>query len=338
MKLLLVDDDRLALRTLKAYATRLGYEVLTAGDGHEGLALWRAESPSIVVTDWMMPEMDGLELVQNIRSEEAGDYTFVLMATERSDVKDLISGFEAGVDDYLIKPIHRDELTVRLKASERVLAIQNKDVVIFALAKLSEAKDSDTGFHLERIRNYCRVLCEYLLQAATFPTELTRIFVNNIYLTSPLHDIGKVGIPDHILLKPARLDDAEFTIMKAHTLIGYETLVSAFQKERKAAYLKMAADIARYHHEKWDGTGYPDGLKGDDIPLAARVLAVADVYDALVSKRAYKDAFSHIIARSIILKGSGTHFDPRLVEAFLACERDIQLIHSAFTSVNDPGV
>lgn len=152
------------------------------------------------------------------------------------------------------------------------------------------------------------------------PAEITPFFIENIVLTSPLHDIGKIGIPDFVLLKPGRLDDREFEIMKSHSLIGFETLNKALQKYPAAEYLRMSAEIAESHHEKFDGSGYPHGKKGEEIPLSARIVALADVYDALVSKRIYKNAFPHEIAKSIIIGDKGTHFDPLVVEAFEKCQ------------------
>jgi putative two-component system response regulator len=319
-KVLIAEDDITTRTALEMIVGRWGYEVLPAGDGEEALKLWQSERPLIVITDWNMPRLNGLELCSHIRKQEGDTYTYILMTTARRSNEDMRQGLEAGVDDYIVKPLVKYEMLIKLKASERILSLQGRDTVIFALAKLSEAKDTDTGFHLERIRQYCQALADSLLDMKVAQAEINRAFVENIFLTSPLHDIGKVGIPDHVLMKPDRLDDSEFEIMKRHTLIGAETLDSAFRMNPRAIYLKMASQIARSHHEKWGGGGYPDGLTGDAIPIAARIVAVADVYDALVSKRAYKDAFSHQTARSIILEGKGSHFDPLVVEAFLRVE------------------
>jgi putative two-component system response regulator len=187
------------------------------------------------------------------------------------------------------------------------------------MACLAEARDSDTGNHLERIRYYSKILAEDLAREEKLD-QLTPIFIDNIFLTSPLHDIGKIGIPDFVLLKPGQLDDKEYKIMQKHTSIGFEALNTAIDKYPNAEYLKMSAEIAYYHHEKYDGSGYPNHLKGDDIPLSARIVALADVYDALVSRRIYKSALPHDTAKSIILSERGRHFDPIIVDAFLRCE------------------
>jgi putative two-component system response regulator len=330
MKILVADDDATSRTMLEAMLGKWGYEVAAANNGGEAWKYLQAsDAPPLALVDWMMPDLDGLELCRRVRAAAKDDYTYVIMVTGRHEKADLIAGFEAGVDDYLVKPINMNELFLRLKSAERVLSLQSKDTVIFAMAKLAEARDPETGLHLERIRNYCRTVAGAMLAKPDRPTELNHHFMRNLYLTSPLHDIGKVGIPDYILLKPSRLDDQEFAFMKKHTVIGYETLKSAWDRNQQAAYLKMAAEIARAHHEKWDGSGYPDGRKGEDIPLSARIVALADVYDALVTQRVYKSAFPHETARSIILEGQGKHFDPKVVEAFRESEAKFSTIREA---------
>lgn len=330
MKVLVVDDEKLSRKTLGFYMEKLGYKVFLAENGQQGLQCWQDESPRIVLTDWNMPVMDGAELCRFIREKEGDDYTYLIMITSREESADLVTGFEAGVDDYLTKPVRKDELIVRIKAAERIFSLQDKDMVIFALARLAETRDPETGYHLERIQGYSRILAQTLLQTPEVFPEVNRQFIEMIFATSPLHDIGKVGIPDRILLKPGSLTDDEFAIMKTHTTIGYETLHSAYRRNPRAAYLRMSAEIARSHHERFDGRGYPDGLAGDDIPLAARIVAVADVYDAMISKRVYKEAFSHAKTRESILAGRGTQFDPRLIDVFLVAEERIREVARRF--------
>lgn len=330
MQVLIAEDDKISRKTLALYIKKLGYEPLTAADGKEALQLWLENRPRIILTDWNMPGIDGVELCSMVREAEMDEYTYVIMITSRDESDDLIHGFESGVDDYLTKPVNKAELAVRLKSSERIFSLQSKDTVIFAMAKLAETRDPETGLHLERIQSYCKLISEFLLKNSIYPEKVSRRFIDDIYATSPLHDIGKVGIPDHILLKPGRLDEQEFEIMKTHTTIGYDTLRSTIDQNPKANFLKMSAEIAKNHHEKWDGSGYPDGLKGQDIPLAARILAVADVYDALASKRVYKDAFSHEKTRAIIIEGKGSHFDPVLVDVFLDCQADFASVLEKF--------
>jgi putative two-component system response regulator len=203
-------------------------------------------------------------------------------------------------------------------------------MAIFALAKLAESRDPETGHHLERVRNYCHALARQVSTMPKFRQECDTEFVRLIYQTSPLHDIGKVGIPDSVLLKPGQFNAAEYEIMQQHTRLGAATLEAALQKYPEARFLKIARDIALTHHERYDGTGYPQGLTGDGIPLCGRIVAVADVYDALTSRRVYKPAFEHTVARSIILKDSGTHFDPDIVDAFLAVEDEFIAIRQRY--------
>ena len=330
MKILVVDDKLTSRKTLEIYAKKLGHEVITANDGQEAWNIWNSERPRLVVTDWVMPNMTGLELCSAIREHEDEDYTYIVMVTAQDEIEQIVLGMKAGADDYLTKPVNKEEFYFGLKAGERVLNLQDKDIVIFSLAKLAESRDLETGAHLERIRHFSKTLAKTLLNISNAPVLLNTHYIDNIFLTSPLHDIGKVGIPDHILLKPGRFTDEEFDIMKNHTLIGYSTLNDALQKSPKAEYLRMSAEIALSHHEKYNGSGYPNGLKGDDIPFSARIVAVADVYDALTSVRVYKKGMSHDIAYNIIQKESGMHFDPFILIAFDQCQEQFIKIKERF--------
>jgi len=336
MNLLIVDDELVSRKKMERLLQSLGYNTFVASGGREGWEIWNRERPRMVITDWSMPDMDGIELCRRIRAQEYGGYTYIIFVSGKKDTRDIIRGMEAGADDYISKPFNKDEVLLRVKAGERVINLQSKETVIFALAKLAESRDEDTGNHLERVRHYSRTIAEYLLAQPQGSAVLNRALVENIFLTSTLHDIGKVGIPDYILLKPGRLDDKEFNIMKTHTEIGYNTLTDALKQAPEADYLKVAAEIARYHHEKWDGTGYPQGLQGENIPIASRIFALSDVYDALVSKRPYKEPFTHDRARSIIVDGRDSHFDPQVVDAFLACEQTFIEIHEKYETIPEP--
>jgi putative two-component system response regulator len=211
-----------------------------------------------------------------------------------------------------------------------VVSLENRDVAIFALAKLAESRDPETGAHLERVRTYCKIIATELSLVPKFGGRIDDEFVRLIYLTSPLHDIGKVGIPDSVLLKPGRLSDREFEAMKLHAEIGAQTLDAALQEFPGVTFLEMARDIAWAHHERWDGSGYPKGLEGEAIPLSARIAALADVYDALTSKRVYKGAFAHDVAVSMIVSESGKHFDPDIVAAFVRTQGQFLEVRNRF--------
>lgn len=330
MKVLVVDDDVVSRQKLQWFVKSFGYETIEAENGLVALEIWKNERPRIVITDWMMPVMDGLELCREIRKLEGTQYTYIIIVTSRTNTEDIVMGIDSGADNYITKPYSKDELAAKIRSGRRIIDIESRDLVIFAISKLVESRDYSTGNHLDKMRHYSKILAEYFYENGYHRDIINAVFIDNIFLTSPLHDIGKIGIPDHILLKADRLDDQEFEIMKTHTIIGYETLMAAATKGIKADYLQMSAEIALSHHEKWDGTGYPQGLKGDEIPISARIVALADVYDALVSKRVYKNAFPHDTARSIILRESGTHFDPMVVKAFLAKEEQFIEIGNRF--------
>lgn len=330
MRILIIDDDVVSLKKLEKLLVSQGHEPLLARDGAEGWELWQRERPHFVITDWVMPGMDGPELCRRIRRSEAGAYTYIVIVTARNRLQDTVLGMSAGADDFITKPYANEELAMRVRAGGRILSHQSKDLIIFSLAKLAESRDYETGNHLERIRHFCRVLAEQLALTEGNPLGIDDQFVSNIFLTSPLHDIGKVGIPDHILLKPDRLDGREFEIMKEHCRIGFRTLDEALQRYPEAEYLRLSAEIALYHHEQYDGSGYPQGLQGGAIPVSARIVALADVYDALVSRRVYKHAYPHEIAHATLCEGRGTHFDPLIVDGFLACEEQFRAISRTF--------
>ena len=329
MRILVVDDDSMTRRWVSRCLIKSGFEVLEAADGDSALELFRQRSAQLVVSDWMMPGMDGPEFCRKIRRDGRGEYVYFILLTQKEDSGSAADGLASGADDFLTKPFDPNELIMRVRTGERLLGLQSRDLTIFSLAKLAESRDPETGAHLERVQSYCRTLAEHLREDERFKDRIGEEFVRLIYETSPLHDIGKVAIPDSILLKPGKLTDAEFEQIKAHTVHGAETLEASLRQFPNARFLKMARDIALTHHERYDGGGYPKGLEGDAIPLEGRIMALADVYDALTSKRVYKEAHSHETARKTILEDAGAHFDPDVVEAFTGCEEAFLRIRDA---------
>jgi putative two-component system response regulator len=328
MRILIADDDDIALVLLEDVLGEAGHEVLTASTGVEALELLRSRECRLVIADWEMPQMTGLDLCRAVRAADwIGNYVYFILLTGHDSRESKLAGLSAGADDFITKPFDPEELLVRVRAGERIVGLETRDVAIFAMAKLAESRDPETGLHLERVQRYARTLATDLKGSSPYADQVDEEFVRLVYATSPLHDIGKVGIPDAVLLKAGKLTDREFEIMKTHTVIGTQTLGAALARYPEAKFLRMARDIAGSHHEWWNGSGYPTGLGGPAIPLCARIVAVADVYDALTSKRVYKSAFGHDIAKPIILKESGTHFDPVVVDSFVRCEDQFVGIH-----------
>jgi putative two-component system response regulator len=330
MQILIADDDVIALELLKDVLIDAGHEVACATSGREAMEMLASHPRRLVISDWEMPEMTGIQLCQAIRGSDQEGYVYIILLTSHGTTGERIAGLSAGADDFITKPFEPAELLARVQSAERILSMETRDVAIFAMAKLAESRDPETGAHLERVMNYSRVLTRQLPAMGKCTDEIDGDFIRAIYATSPLHDIGKVGIPDCVLLKPGRLSDREFDIMKTHTTIGSDTLDAALKRFPGTKFLEMARDIALTHHERYDGSGYPQKLIGEKIPLCGRIVALADVYDALTSKRVYKDAFAHEIARSLIVKESGSHFDPQVLEAFVAAEQTFVSIKEHF--------
>ena len=237
MQVLVVDDDPLMLRLHEKVVTRLGHEVATAMNGPEALRLLRHGSYQLLLCDWEMPHMSGLELCRRVRQRHCSNYVYIILLTARSGTQNTVDGLNAGADEFISKPISPEELCVRIRTGERILALESREVTILSLAKLAQSHDQETGAHVDRMREYCRVLAETLSEQDKFPDEVDGDFVHLIYLTSPLHDIGKVGIPDHILQKAGPLTDAEFEIMKQHAVAGAMTIESALYAHPEAKFL-----------------------------------------------------------------------------------------------------
>lgn len=358
--LLVVDDNEMNRDLLQRRLANDTTRITTAANGHEALALLQQQTFDLILLDVMMPVMDGFEALEKIQKDERMRRMPVIMITALDDVDNAVRCIEMGAVDYITKPFNPTLLKARVSAclerkhlgdqqeryrreveqanvhlSERVREqvrelSETQLSTIFAMSKLAESRDPETGEHLERMREYCKVLSEKLGSMSKYGEVIDSAFVENIYTASPLHDIGKVGVDDHVLLKPGKLTPDEWKLMRMHPVIGAETLREVDRQHPGNAFLRTGIAIAESHHEKWDGSGYPYGLVGEDIPLAARILALGDVYDALTSKRCYKDAFSHEQSREMIEAQIGRHFDPDVCRAFLASENEFKRIRCEF--------
>jgi putative two-component system response regulator len=350
---LVVDDTPDNLSLMSALLKDL-YKVKVANHGDRGLRIANSEQPpDLILLDIMMPDIDGYEVCKRLKAEPRTRDIPVIFLTARSEVEDETRGLELGAADYITKPIsppivlarvhahlmlkaHSDFLRDKsaylesevAKRTAEVQAIQ--DVTIMAMASLAETRDNETGAHIRRTQLYVRRLAEQLQHHPRFSAYLTERTIELLYKSAPLHDIGKVGIPDGILLKPERLTSDEFEVMKSHARLGRTAIEEAERRlGMQVDFLTLAKEIAYGHHEKWDGTGYPEGLRGDTIPISARLMALADVYDALISKRVYKPAYSHQESCRIVSEGRGTHFDPDVADAFAAVADDFHQIATA---------
>jgi putative two-component system response regulator len=334
-----------SLRSTSNEDDSVGFEVDCAFNGHEGLekvvnAERQGRPYAMAFVDIRMEsDWDGIETIEHLWKVQPQLQIVVCTAYSDYSWTDIIE--RLGTTERLLilkKPFDNVEvrqLAVSLTEKWELLnrldelvqertaqIIETRDVAMFVLASLAESRDPETGEHLERMRSYCHILAEELRNDSCYCEQIDDKFIEDLYRSSPLHDIGKVGIPDCILLKPGSLTDKEFEVMKQHSIIGAEALGRTIRSVTSAGFLEMAADIARHHHERFDGTGYPDGLKGNQIPLSARIVAIADVYDALTSSRVYKPAFRPEIAYVMICQERGRQFDPVIVDAFIARHDD----------------
>jgi len=317
-KVLVTDDDMVQRLLIRTSLEADGYEVCEAENGSDALEkLSENNNIRLLLTDLAMPGMDGYELIREIRNTELR-YTYIIVLTSMDDRDSLLNALSTGADDFLTKPVFPDELKLRLKSGERLIRLESQDMLIFSMAKLAEYRSRETGFHLERVSHYTRLIARDI--SKNHPDlGLSLGMADEIAMVSPLHDLGKVAITDNILHKPAKLTAEEFEIMKTHTTIGGEIIREIYNKTG-SFYLWLGHEIAMYHHERWNGMGYPSGLAGNSIPISARIMALADVYDALGSKRCYKKPFPYDDIISLILEEKGKHFDPKVVDAFLRQE------------------
>ncbi len=337
-RILVVDDDPGILASLSCMLSDSGYTVLPYTNGADALKAIPLEAPDLILLDIFMPEMDGYEVCKCVKqNNEIKDIPVIFMSGMNA-VEDKIRGFKVGGVDYITKPFHPEEVQARITTHVNLSTFRNKleyqklvekkirevaeaqQATIFALAKLAEQRDGDTGGHLERVRDYCKLLAQQLANGSPYADHISDEFIECIQHASPLHDIGKVAISDAILQKKGKLTQEEFEIMQTHSIIGAENMQSVYNKYPENPFIGMGIEIALYHHERWDGKGYPDGLIGRNIPLSARIMAVADCYDALRSDRCYRKGLEHEKVKEMLLEEEGTHFDPEIIKAFLAVE------------------
>ncbi len=349
--ILVVDDTPENLELMTGLLSQEGFRVRVAHNGDRALQLARSASrPDLILLDIMMPGVDGYEVCRALKADPLTASVPVIFLTARAAVEDEARGLALGAVDYITKPISPPILLARvnthlaLKATsdflrdksaylEREVAMRTlevqaiQDVTIMAMTSLAETRDNETGNHIRRTQLYVKTLAERLRHHPRFEHLLNDRMIELLYKSAPLHDIGKIGIPDSILLKPGKLTVEEFEIMKTHTTLGRNAIEDAERRlGMRVAFLSVSKEIAYSHQEKWDGSGYPEGLAGDAIPVSARLMAVADVYDALISKRVYKPAFSHDQACGTIVRGKGNHFDPDMVDAFVDIAEDFRCI------------
>ena len=365
-KILIIDDS---LNNIELLNNILGkhYSVSFACNGREALELIPVNVPDLILLDVIMPGMDGYEVCNQLKSNPTTSDIPIIFLTSLDSAIDEEYGLSLGAEDFVHKPASPPVLLARVRnhlmlantkrelkrhnenleilVTERTQEILKKDKqliasqssIITAFCSLAEMRDNETGNHIRRTKHYIKVLAESLSKHPRFREKLTNDTIELLFKTAPLHDIGKVAIPDSILLKPGKLDASEWEIMKRHCEVGRQAILSAARElgESDGTFLSYAIDIAYCHHERWDGSGYPQGLAGNDIPLSAQLMAVADVYDALITKRTYKEAYSHEKSVALITNEKGAHFDPDIVDAFLTVSNAFDAINTRYRDSDD---
>ena len=352
--ILVVDDTPDNLKLMSGLFKNI-YKVKIANNGKKALEIAASETPpDLILLDIMMPEMDGYEVCERLKRDPATRDIPIIFLTGKEGTQDEEKGLKLGAEDYITKQTNSSVVLARVKNQLKLKAsadflrdksafleqevvkrtheiLMVQDVTILAMTSLAETRDSDTGNHIRRTQRYVKALAEHLKSHPRFAAELDDATIAMLFKSAPLHDIGKVGIPDRILTKPGRLDPNEFEEMKRHAILGRNAIEDAEQSlGTPADFLACAKEIAHWHHEKWDGSGYPDGKSGNDIPLSARLMAIADVYDALISRRCYKEAWPHEKAVQLILDGKGKHFDPDIVDVFIEMQDEFHEIANKY--------
>lgn len=340
---ILVVDDLPENLTVLSDLLMTNYQVRIANSGQKALRIINQPTyPDLILLDVMMPDIDGYQVFEKLRADPATRNIPVIFVTAMNSVEAELHALDVGAVDFITKPIvppivlARVRTQLELKQARDRLSDQNtwleveiarrmaeneitQEVSIRALAHLAEIRDPETGFHILRTQGYAQQLAIHLQNQVGFTDILTDRYIKLLSRSAPLHDIGKVGIPDFILQKPGPLTDEEWIVMKTHTTLGSDAIELAERDATESVeFLSLAKEIARWHHEKWDGSGYPDGLTGEAIPVSARIMALADVFDALISPRTYKQSMSYLQAREIIEAGCGQHFDPDITACFLS--------------------
>jgi putative two-component system response regulator len=350
---ILIVDDNPENILLLGEILKSKYNVKAATTGKKALEiLWKNNPPDLVLMDVVMPGMDGFEVCKLLKGRASSQNIPVIFVTALGESLDETKGFDIGGVDYITKPFQPSTVLARVKThltlhdqnrvlEEKVVARtqslatsaqalnDTQDVTIYALATLAEYRENETGSHILRTQRYVKALARHLMGKEKFKKFLNPEIIELLYKSAPMHDIGKVGVPDGILLKPGKLTPEEFEVMKKHTEYGLEVIIKSEQTlgvDPKTSFLRFAREIAYTHQEKWDGSGYPEGMKGEQIPLSGRIMAIADVYDALISKRVYKPPISHDATVRIIEHGRGSHFDPDMVDAFLEVKEEFRQI------------
>ncbi len=343
--ILIVDDNTTNLR-LAEKALKPLYKVTLLISGEQALKFLSKNKPDLILLDIMMPGIDGFQTIKAIKSNDDTKSIPVIFLTAQQESFSEINGLQLGAADFITKPfvpevmLRRIAMQIELNSYRHLLeqmvdeqtAMVEKlqDVLVTSITELVEFRDKITGGHARRTASYLNILIEQLYTHSRYSNIVNKEFAENMLRSAPIHDVGKIGINDNILTKTSILDDKERASMKQHTILGGIAIQKAIDQIPDSNFLHVAKDMALYHHERWDGSGYPDGLAGEEIPFSARLMAIVDVYDALTTRRSYKEPYTHEQALNVMSSLRGTHFDPDLLDVFIACEDEFNTVCESF--------
>lgn len=338
---LIVDDTEINIDILFETIGNL-YNISTAADGESALEKVTEQAPDLILLDIMMPGIDGYEVCRRLKGDQKTTHIPIIFLTSMTSLLEEEKGLKLGAVDYITKPFTPELVKARVKNQLQLKLYQDKleelvkqrtveleltqEITIECMGTLAEYRDSETGGHIQRTKYYVKALAEKLKHHPKFSSFLTEKTIDLLCKSAPLHDVGKIGVPDHILLKPGKLTVDECEEMKRHTIYGRDTIKRAEERLGEKSFLYLAHEMAESHQEKWDGSGYPNGWSGEQIPISGRIMALADVFDAIISKRIYKESIPHSKAVQIIFEGRGRHFDPDIVDAFMELTEEFRSI------------
>lgn len=335
MRILLAENDRSARDKIAESLVAAGFQVTAKSSGHDAIDAYNEAPFPMVLCGVELDDLDGLELCRTLRSQAYDNTTYFIWLTPESDEQTIKDAIASGIDDYVTTPCNQQELLLRINIGRRAVNVESSEMLVLTLSKLVELRSDETSNHLKRMSEFSLILSRELARTEKYCEMIDNEFLQLIAKTAWLHDLGKAAIPDSILMKPRSLSRSERSIMEQHAKFGADVFSTSLAKYPDNQFIRMAYDIAMTHHEKWDGSGYPQGLSGEDIPITGRIVAVCDAYDALTSVRIYNETIEHDYAVELVVDSSGSHFDPEVIRCFQKVLHQFQAVRERWPDAEE---